>query len=165
MENMDINGTMIWYYFVCKREVWLISHGIESDQEDDNIQIGKLLHEESYKRDNKEIAINNSRIDMVKDEGNNSVIVEIKKSSKTIDAAKMQLLYYIYEAKKDGFTITGELRIPKERKIIKVEPNEQNTKELEEAIERIKELVNGNIPELVKNSHCRNCAYSEFCWA
>ncbi|WMT53073.1 Dna2/Cas4 domain-containing protein [Ferroplasma acidiphilum] len=69
MENMDINGTMIWYYFVCKREVWLISHGIESDQEDDNIQIGKLLHEESYRRDDKEIAINNSRIDMVKDEG------------------------------------------------------------------------------------------------
>jgi len=156
---------MIWYYFICKREVWLISHGIESDQEDDNILLGKILHEEAYKRNDKEIAINSSRIDMVKDKGDNLIIVEIKKSSKTAEAAKMQLLYYIYEAKQEGVNITGELRIPKEKKIIKIELNEDNTKELENAIEGIKNIVNGSIPKLVKNSHCRNCAYSEFCWA
>ncbi|WP_187288941.1 Dna2/Cas4 domain-containing protein [Ferroplasma acidarmanus] len=57
------------------------------------------------------------------------------------------------------------MRIPKEKKIIKIELNEDNTKELENAIEGIKNIVNGSIPKLVKNSHCRNCAYSEFCWA
>jgi len=165
MEDINVNGTMMWYYFVCKREVWLISHGIESDQEDDNIMIGKMLHEESYKRDSKEIGINNSRIDMVKNENNNLIIIEIKKSSKTIDAAIMQLLFYIYQAYKDGLKITGELRIPKEKKIIKVELNEENNKKIEDAIEGIKKIINGNIPELIKNSHCKNCAYSEFCWS
>lgn len=163
MEN--INGTMIWYYLVCKREVWLIGHGIESDQENENIQIGKLLHEQSYKRENKEISINNSRMDMIKKKNNKLVIVEIKKSSKTINAAKMQLLYYIYQAKTEGVNITGELRIPKEKRIIKVNLNEQNTKDLEDIINGIKTIINGNIPELLRNSHCRNCAYSEFCWA
>ena len=30
----DITGTMIWYYFICRREVWLISRQI----------VEKLLH-------------------------------------------------------------------------------------------------------------------------
>lgn len=29
LENLRINGTLIWYYFICKREVWLIGHGSE----------------------------------------------------------------------------------------------------------------------------------------
>jgi len=27
----------------CKREVWLISHGITADQEDENIEIGRFI--------------------------------------------------------------------------------------------------------------------------
>jgi len=41
--DVRINGTLIWYYFICKREVWLISHGITADQEDENIEIGSLF--------------------------------------------------------------------------------------------------------------------------
>lgn len=165
MEDFNITGTTIWYYFVCKREVWLISHGIEADQENDNILIGKTIHENAYKRDDKEIEIINSRIDMIKHEGGNLVVVEIKKSSKTMNAAKMQLLYYIYQLSGSGQKIFGELRFPKEKKIIKVELTNENKKELENAISNIKILIKSNMPTLVKNTHCKNCAYSEFCWS
>ncbi|MEI7989320.1 MAG: Dna2/Cas4 domain-containing protein, partial [Chloroflexota bacterium] len=46
---MDIlvTGTHIWYYYICKREVWLISHQITPDQENDNIALGKYFDQES----------------------------------------------------------------------------------------------------------------------
>ncbi len=165
MEDFNLTGTMIWYYYVCKREVWLISHGIESDQENDNIVIGKSIHENAYKRNSKEIGIINSRIDMIKHENDNLVVVEIKKSSKTLDAAKMQLLFYIYELSGSGQKIKGELRFPTEKKIIKLELTDENKKELENTILDINNLIKSEMPPLVKNSHCKNCAYSEFCWS
>lgn len=50
---MDVNGTHIWYYFICKREVWLIAHQIAADQEDDNLEIGRFISETSYQRQKK----------------------------------------------------------------------------------------------------------------
>ncbi|SMD31393.1 CRISPR-associated protein Cas4 [Picrophilus oshimae] len=165
MNDLNITGTMIWYYNICKREVWLISHGIEADQDDDNIIIGRTIHEHSYNRDRKEINIENSRIDAVENKDGKTIIVEIKKSSKTENAAKMQLLYYMYQLYKPGTNITGELRFPAEKKIIRVELTEENIEKLVKIIEDIKRIIEMEIPKPVKNIHCRNCAYSEFCWS
>jgi len=60
-------------------EVWLISHGITADQEDENIEIGRFKN--AYSREKKEIDFDNFK-------------VKFKKS------ARMQLLFYIYEIKK-----------------------------------------------------------------
>lgn len=165
MDEINVTGTMVWYYFVCKREVWLISHGIESDQDDDNIIIGRAIHEESYKRDVKEITLPNSRIDAIEYKNGATVVIEIKKSSKTKNAAEMQLLYYMFQIYKPGLKIKGEIRIPKEKKIIEVELTEEHIKELEETITEIKNIITDDMPKPIKNSHCKNCAYSEFCWS
>jgi CRISPR-associated exonuclease Cas4 len=165
MKDFNITGTIIWYYYVCKREVWFISHGIEADQENDNIVMGRTIHENSYKRDSKEIEILNSRIDMVRHGDGNLVVIEIKKSSKTENAAKMQLLFYMNELSDLDINIKGELRFPAEKKIVKVELSDENRRELEYAISNINNLVRSDIPVLVKNTHCRNCAYSELCWS
>jgi CRISPR-associated exonuclease Cas4 len=94
------------------------------------------------------------------------VVIEIKKSSKTDYAAKMQLLYYIYQIDPDNTrNITGELRFPSERKIEKIELNEKNMEELENTIEDIKRIINLNNVQPIKSYHCKNCAYSEFCWS
>ena len=45
----------IWYYCICKREVRLLAHALEADQQDENIQMGNVIHETSYKRNSKEI--------------------------------------------------------------------------------------------------------------
>ena len=40
MDEFKVSGTYIWYYCICQREVWLLAHALEADQQDENIQIG-----------------------------------------------------------------------------------------------------------------------------
>ncbi len=65
-ELQDINGTLIWYYYICPREVWLIGHSIEADQESDFLLLGRHIHEIFYKRQKKEFMIDNTiKIDIL----------------------------------------------------------------------------------------------------
>ena len=67
MENR-ITGVMVYYYFVCKRKLWYFSNEIQMEGDNENVQLGKLLDEESYKRDEKHINIDNIiNIDFIKD--------------------------------------------------------------------------------------------------
>lgn len=50
---MNITSTLIWYYFICKREVWLMGHEITPFQDDPFLEIGRILHSEVYKREKK----------------------------------------------------------------------------------------------------------------
>ena len=56
-ENIRVTGVMINYYFICKRKLWYFSHGIQMEQEHDNVIIGKLIDENSYGREKKHILI------------------------------------------------------------------------------------------------------------
>lgn len=71
---MDVNGTHIWYYFICKREVWLITHQIAADQEDDNLEIGRFISETSYQRQKKEMLIGNIKVDRIRREGDTQCV-------------------------------------------------------------------------------------------
>ncbi|HEK25350.1 MAG TPA: Dna2/Cas4 domain-containing protein, partial [Hydrogenobaculum sp.] len=62
----NVNGTLIWYYYICKREVWLIGHGIDADQENDFILLGRHIHDIFYKNYKKEFMIDNTiKIDII----------------------------------------------------------------------------------------------------
>ena len=50
-------GLQVAYYTVCKRKLWLFSHGISMESENENVKLGKLLHEDSYDRKAKDILI------------------------------------------------------------------------------------------------------------
>ena len=50
-KQVGVGGTLIWYYFICKRQVWLISHQLTPDQDDTNIVIGRLIDRTSYGRE------------------------------------------------------------------------------------------------------------------
>jgi CRISPR-associated exonuclease Cas4 len=54
-EEFQVNGTLIWYYYICKRQVWLMAHALNPDPDDENIQQGRNIHEYSYPRDKKEL--------------------------------------------------------------------------------------------------------------
>ncbi len=160
---MSINGTLIWYYTICKREVWLIGHGIEADQNFDAIELGRIIHQISYKNAKKEILIDGLKIDILE---NRQIIGEIKSSSKFLKSAKMQLYYYLYRLKKLGINMDGELLIPKERKRVKL----HLTKEIEEILivmemEIEKILVSPKPPPAKKIWYCKSCAYKELCWS
>ncbi len=142
-----------------------MSRELNPNQDDSFLEIGRILHDESYRREKKEIIAANMRIDLIKKTKGQIVIGEIKKSSRFIKSARMQLSFYLYRLKQKGILVTGELLIPKERKIIPVELTADIEDELKRTFHNIKEIiVQKQPPELVKNRYCSNCAYRDFCW-
>jgi len=163
---MDVNGTLVWYYHICKREVWLMHRQIIPDQKDMNIDIGRFIHEHSYKRNSKEIYFGNVKFDIFEKTRDGIVIGEIKKSSKAEEASRMQLLYYLYQLKEAGIKASGVLRYPEERKNTHVKLNRETEKHLLECIEDIKRIALSNIaPEVFRKPVCRRCGYREYCYA
>ena len=57
MDKPTFTGTQVNYFVVCHRKLWLFTRNIEMERENENVQIGKLLDEESYKREQKAIAL------------------------------------------------------------------------------------------------------------
>lgn len=164
-DEVKVTGTLVWYYYICPREVWLMSRQIVPNQDDENILIGRFLQEFSYKREKKEIALENVRFDIVKRKHGKVVVGEIKKSSRYLKSARMQLAYYLLQLKGRGVEAEGELLIPEERKKEKVVLDEKLEKELMEAEKVIKNIIIGEkLPFPVKNRYCRRCAYGDFCW-
>ena len=117
--KIHITGTLIWYYYVCKREVWLMGHQINPDEDNPNIALGRFIHDFSYSRleKRKELNFGHSKIDFLKTDGNEVVVCEVKKSSRHKKSARMQLLFYLNELSELGIKARGELRFPQERKI------------------------------------------------
>lgn len=166
MDKDNINGTLMWYYKICKREVWLMSRNIIPDQKDTNIDIGKFIHETVYSRNKKEIEFGNVKFDVLLNTKGSLVIGETKKTSKFQEASQMQLLYYLRELKKAGINAKGVLLYPEEKKRVEVELTEDNILELEKAENEIISIINSEIPPpVIKNKYCRSCGYREYCYA
>jgi len=163
---MNITGTDIWYYFICKRELWFIIRKIVPDQEDENVEIGRFLHEYYSNRGKKEVDIGSGKIDRVKKVDGKLIIQEIKKTDRFKKSSYYQLLFYLYELKKMGIEATGELLFAEKKTKEIVELTESNIRELEKAIEDIKKYAKLPVPPPPKKIKvCSRCAYREYCWA
>lgn len=163
---VSVTGTLVWYYYVCKRQVWLISHHIQPAQDNPFLELGRFLHETAYTYERKEIKTDYGVFDVVKKEKGNFVVAEVKKSSKFKYSAKMQLCFYLLGLKRMGIQAKGELRFPKERKREIVELTPEIEEELQKAMGDIISIAEQELPPSpTKNHFCRKCAYREFCWA
>ncbi len=135
-------------------------------QENPFIEIGRLISEESYQRERKEIRLENIVIDLLKTEGENIVIGEVKKSSRYEKSARMQLAYYLWRLKQLGISATGQLMFPKEKKKVMVILTEEIEDELTYAQRQIKSIIQMETPPpLQKIKFCPKCGYREFCWS
>lgn len=112
---MKVTGVMIQYYVACKRELWFFANQINMNYDNDDISIGRHIHEKSFSREKKNINLGNIAFDFVKT-GNHNTIFEIKKSSKLEEPVRYQLYYYLWNAKKMGKEMDGILVYPKEKK-------------------------------------------------
>lgn len=163
---MRITGSQIQAYIICPRQAWLMSRQITGDQYNEFLAIGRLYSDETYKRDKKEIRIDGNVVDVVRGKDGALTLIEVKKSSKMLRASRMQLLHYLYSFAKKGHTVKGEIRIPKEKKVIPVDFTNTEKKEIEELHAEIETLVNmETAPEKKRIGACRNCSYAEFCWS
>ena len=165
ISSLTYTGTQINYYFVCKRKLWYFSNNLSMEHTSDAVSLGKLIHEESYQREKKEIMIDDRiSVDFV---GHTGVINEVKKSDKVEESHKYQLLYYLYYLEQKGVEgVKGVIRYPKLRKKVDVQLQEESREEMEQILEEIEKIVNSASPpkEMKNRSFCAKCSYFELCW-
>ena len=165
-EKPRIGGTIVWYYCICKRQVWLMCHGIEPEPEDEYLKFGRIIDARSYAREKHQVSLGDSTFDFIHERDGQIVISEVKKSSRSLEAAKMQVAHYLYELMQNGITAKGEVRVPLEKKIEPVELNAQKITELESMYEEIQQIATSLTPPSAREGkYCRHCAYAEMCWS
>ncbi|MFL0253312.1 CRISPR-associated protein Cas4 [Clostridium neuense] len=163
---MKINGTLINYYFHCKRQFWLHGNRINLEDNSEDVRIGKILHElKSEGKKNAEISIDNVKIDKITDE----YLVEIKKSDADIEAVKWQVLLYLKILKDKGIERKGKIQFEEKnkqkKKIIYIELTEELEKELEKLKIGMEELLEIDMPpKTYEVKKCKKCAYYEYCY-
>ncbi|WP_137663639.1 CRISPR-associated protein Cas4 [Enterococcus hulanensis] len=161
---MKITGNMINYYFVCQRKLWLFSQGLQYEEENENVQLGKLLDTSSYKDKRKQIMLDGTiNIDFLEEW---KVLHEVKKSRAIEPAAIWQLRYYLYYLQEKGVPVEkGYIDYPKLRERLEVTLDEEKKNELEEIIEAIETVVTQNdAPKAEKKKLCTKCAYYDYCF-
>ncbi len=163
MPDLKYTGTQVNYYFVCKRKLWLFTKDIRFESENEYVQLGRLIDENTYKRNKKQIEIGKIKIDFIDNKG---VIHEVKKSNKIEKAHVYQLKYYILTLKNLGIkNITGEIDYPKLKKRETVLLKPEDEEEFKNIFSGIKEILDRPKPPApVKRTICRKCAYFEFCF-
>lgn len=159
-----ITGIMVYYYFVCKRKLWYFCNEINMEYENENVQLGKLLDEQSYKREEKHICIDNViNIDFMKD---NMELHEVKKSKAIEEASIWQVKYYLFYLKNRGVEgLSAKIDYPLLKKNIVVLLSTEDEKKIEEIIDGIIEIKKQEWPPLFENKKiCKLCAYHDLCF-
>ncbi len=159
-----ISGMMIYYHEVCDRKLWYFLHEVRMEQENEHVQIGKILDESSYPKDDKHINIDNViNIDFIRQE---RVLHEVKKSKKVESASIWQLKYYLHYLKHRGVDgIHGKIDYPLLKQTLEIELSEEDCKELDKKIMEIQEVSILEIPPQTINCRvCKSCAYNDLCY-
>jgi CRISPR-associated exonuclease Cas4 len=160
----EITGMMIYYYFVCHRKLWYFCHEINMEQENENVQIGKILDENTYAREEKHLQIDNViNIDYIKEK---HILHEIKKSKAIEIAGIWQLKYYLYYLSCRGVEgLSGKIDYPLLKKSVDVSLTSEDINLLTETIQDIYQIVSLPISEDFPNkSICKKCAYFDLCF-
>ena len=165
MEALDYTGTQVNYFFVCRRKLWLFTRDIRFENENEYVQLGRLIDEYSYPRKKKQIEIGNLKIDFL--DNKQGIIHEVKKSPKIEKAHIWQVKYYLYWLKSHGVEhITGEIDYPKLKKKEVISLTDDDLKVFEDIFAQMKTVLEQAIPpETINRPFCKKCAYFEFCYA
>lgn len=146
---MKINGTLINYYFHCKRQCYLFGNRINLEDNSEDVMIGRILHEIKNTSDKTEIKFENISIDKITDK----YVIEMKKSDADIEAAQMQLLYYLKILKEKGIERDGKLIFCEKNsneKVDIIKLNDENLKLLGKCESEINNLINGSQIPLIQ---------------
>ena len=158
-----MNGTIINYYFHCKTQMWLHYHKINLEDNSEDVRIGKVLHEISENRVD-EVSFEGIKVDKI----TKDYIIEVKKSDSDIEAAKWQLLYYMWVLKQKGIVKKGRLEVfekKRDKKRIEIILDEESEKRLLGILKDIENILNKDMPPKPKfENKCKKCAYYEYCF-
>ncbi|CAM1379525.1 CRISPR-associated protein Cas4 [Fretibacterium fastidiosum] len=164
-EEARIGGTLVWYWSICVRQVWLMARGIEPEPRDDFLALGRLIDRNSYARERHQVAFGDNRFDFVQGADGDLVVCEVKKSSRAERSARLQLAHYLYDLQKAGIEARGVLMFPTEKKRVEVVLTDELMAELDAAYDAIGTLVRRDAPPAAEScKYCGKCAYAEYCW-
>lgn len=155
---------MFYYYFVCKRKLWFFINGIQMENENEDVIIGKLIDENTYQRENKHILIDETiNIDFIKSW---KILHEIKKSSSIEEAGIWQIKYYIYFLRKRKIMIEkGILDYPKLKIRKEIFLSVEDERKIEDILNEIERIIESEeVPKLENKKICKKCAYYEYCY-
>jgi CRISPR-associated exonuclease Cas4 len=163
---MNITGTIINYYFHCKRQCWLFANRLNLEDNSEDVRIGRVLHELSFEREKQaEISIDNVKIDKISGE----YLVELKKSDADIEAVKWQVLLYLKKLKDKGIERKGKIEFVEKNKqskrvhIVELDPKIEI--QLTSLLENVTQFISEPCPPAAaKESKCKKCAYYEYCF-
>lgn len=138
-------GQQVKYYAFCHRRLWLFSHDIAMEKENEDVQKGSLLDETSYAREHKAINIDDKIvIDWVghklEDDGT-LTLHEVKKSKSFDQAHRLQVLYYLYYLKLKGVAARGVIDYPLLKKTEKIELTPEAENDVLRVLDGIKNVV------------------------
>ena len=162
---MKVNGTLMNYYFHCKRQCYLFGNRMNMEDNSEEVKIGRAIHEERAEQSNTEIAIENIRLDKLTAE----YLTEVKKSDADVEASTWQLIFYLKVLNDKGISRKGKLEFveknKEDKKTIVVELTENEERKLQQYIKEIEELLKQEeIPPVLNKPKCKKCAYYEYCY-
>lgn len=127
------------------------------------VDIGRQVHEETYRRKRKEIELDGIKIDFF--EKNKATVHEIKKSKAVEISHIRQLQYYLWYLKEIGVIAEGMIDYPLLRRREPITLTKEVETELFETADEIRKIVGlPKPPEVEKLSVCRKCSYYEYCF-
>lgn len=162
---MEITGTLINYYFHCKRQCWLSGNRINMEYESEDVQIGKALHQERLdKKKGTELKIDNIVVDQLTDK----YLVEIKRSDADMEAAKWQIYFYLKVLREKGMERIGRLEVLEKhsdtKRITDYTLTPEIVTELEVLTAEIEQLIASDEPPKTELANkCKRCAYGAYC--
>jgi len=163
-----VTGTLVHYALICPRKVWLMAHELGPDEDHPYLELGRFLGDRAYARERlRHVTLPGMVLDWVQATPEGELLVaEVKKSGRVLEAARLQLLFYLTKLHEQGLKVRGEIRIPQERRRIPVELDDKGKQAVKAALNEIHEIIKLSMPPIPRRiTHCRGCAYAEFCWA
>ncbi len=161
---MNITGTMVYYYFICKRRLWYFSNQINTAQDSELVQIEKVIDETTYKREKKEILIDNTiKIDFI---SNGTILHEVKKTKSMEEAEIWQLKYYMYYLEQKGIkNIKAEIDFPLLRETKKIILEDEDREVLKNVVKNVENIVEQDKPpKIIDSKICKKCSYYDLCY-
>lgn len=163
MEEINVSGIQVYYYYVCPRKLWYYTNGLSMESDNENVLLGKKIDDLTYSKRKKHILIDNTiNIDFIAE---HNILHEVKKSRAIEEASIAQLKYYLFYLKERGVdNLKGRIDYPLLKQSVNVELSSEDEQEMKYVVQEIKRIVSCALPpKYNKQKICKKCAYYDLC--
>ncbi len=166
MDVSQIGGQHFYYYVSCKRQLWLFMQRIQMESGFEAVELGRLVHEASFKREkHEEILIDGMKIDFIDRKG---ILHETKSSKYVKKEHEYQVLFYLYYLHViREFPITeAKIHYPEIKEVVELKLDERSKERIENIVEDVITIgQQEEMPPVHENKRlCNKCSYYELCY-